>query len=86
MGGQMLSTVEVGSSYGKGNFHKLSHELTALERSAFKKRMATALINCPRGTPFRKQNVAGQMALPAAVVNSCSYKQGLFHKLWLELE
>ena len=69
-------------------FNKLWMELTALERRAFEKRMATALIliKWPCGTPNRKQIVAGQIVLPApAVINSRSYKQGPFHKLWLEL-
>jgi hypothetical protein len=58
-----------------------------LMRSAFVKRMlATALIECPCGTPNRKAVVAEQMVLPAAVVGSSSYKKGAFHRLWMELK
>jgi hypothetical protein len=59
-------------------------ELTARERSAFEKRMATALIECPCGTPKRK-TVAGQMVLPAVELGGFSYNRGDFHKPWMEL-
>jgi hypothetical protein len=43
-------------SFKMGDFHKLWQVITALERSAFKKRMATATAliecECPCGTPF----------------------------------
>jgi hypothetical protein len=80
--GQVLPPVEVGSSYyEKGAFNTLWQELTALEHSAFKKRMATALTECPLGTSKRKQIVAGQV-LPAAEVGSTSYIRGAFTTLW----
>jgi hypothetical protein len=53
-------------------------ELTAPELSAFEKRMATALIECPCGTPNRKRVVAELMRIPAAVVGS-GYDYQNFH-------
>jgi hypothetical protein len=47
--------------------------------------MATALIECPCGTPKRKEVVAGLVRLPAVVVGSWYYKEGDFHRRWVEL-
>jgi hypothetical protein len=83
--GQMLPAVAHRSSdYRIGAFNTLYHELTALEHSAFEKRMATALAECPLGTWERKQIVAGQM-LPAVEVGSPSYTRGAFNTLYHEL-
>jgi hypothetical protein len=84
--GQMRPVVLVGSSsYSRGDFYKLWQELTALERSAFKKRMATALIEWParvRNAGEERGCVAGLVRLPAAVLmGSSSYSRGDFHKL-----
>jgi hypothetical protein len=62
--------------------YKVWLELTALESTAFRIREAngaTASINCPRGTRNRKQVVAGQMALPAVVFGSSSYRTAVLH-------
>jgi hypothetical protein len=51
---QMLPAVEVDSrSYTRGAFHTIYYELTALEHSAFKKRMATAHCTPHRMLPAR---------------------------------